>query len=178
MGPDVLWFICNLYPHLSLCVWHGFFYFISRCKPQKRQLLWQQGGHPYDALSLSRGPRRFPAGCAAGWLFHEGQFEQTLTSRASSLFSALHATQFLHRPKKEVSPFCPTGSSAWGQVPPVFRKCHGGKSLLSEGFGAGAQQQRGPAGGGVHLNFAHFIYWAESWTQRLNHAFHTRLLQS
>lgn len=41
--------------------------------PQKCQLLWQQGGHPHDALSLSWSPWRLPAGCASGWLFHEGE---------------------------------------------------------------------------------------------------------
>lgn len=40
--------------------------FLSRCMAQKRQLLWQQGSHPYDALSLSRGTGRLPTGSAPG----------------------------------------------------------------------------------------------------------------
>lgn len=50
---------------------------ILRCMSQKCQLLRQQSSNSYDALSLSRGPRRFPAGCATGRLFYEGQFKQT-----------------------------------------------------------------------------------------------------
>lgn len=96
-------FICNLY-HLSLPC---FFPFISRYMPQKCQLLWQQGSHPHDALSLSRGPRRFPAGCAVGRLLHEGQSEETPTSRTSSSFSVLHATYCLKTGESNMPPIPP-----------------------------------------------------------------------
>ena len=66
--------------------------------------------------------------------------------------------KYLHSPKKEECHSCPTGSSAWGQVPPLIGKCDGGQSLLSEGFGAGAQQQGGPAGGEDHLSPSHFDF--------------------
>ena len=144
-------------PHLRLLVWHGFFCcFILRYLPQNCKLLWQQGSNPHDAQSLSRGPGRFPAGCAAGWMFHEGQFEQAFNSRS---FFFLHNLYI-----KEILPFGFTGSSTWGQVPPVFGKCHGSQSLLSEGSGTRAKQQRGPAGGGWSPDFINIwlIHHAQS----------------
>lgn len=70
-----------------------FFFKIWRCMPQKCQLLWEQGSHPHDALPLSGGSRRFPAGCASGWLFHEGEFELLVTYRTSLVLSASHIMQ-------------------------------------------------------------------------------------
>lgn len=50
----------------------SFLFIFFRCVAQKRQLFWEQGSHPHDALSLSRGLGRLPAGSASRWLFYEG----------------------------------------------------------------------------------------------------------
>lgn len=72
MGPGCCLGLCN-FPCEAACAMGFFFLLLSpRCLPQKCQLLWQQSSHPHDALPLQRGPGGFPAGCAAGWMFHEG----------------------------------------------------------------------------------------------------------
>ena len=107
----VMMYWVNLYFHqvsFTLCLrwWLPLFsslfdppFFLSRCLPQKCQLLRQQGSHADDAESLPRGSGRLPAGRAAGWMFHEGVFKYQ-TACMWTMAAAIRQSNRSHRHEK------------------------------------------------------------------------------
>lgn len=164
--------------YLSFLVWHGVFLLSQDACPKNASYY---GNRAATLMMLSRFREALEDSQQAVRLDdcfmkvslnrllhveHHGHFQlctpQSVSKPQFHLQNREWYVKILHSPKQEVCPSCPTGSSARGQVPPIVGKCHGGQSLLSEGFGAGTQQQRSPAGGGDRLNLPHCILAAES----------------